>query len=166
MLPSNFKNLSLKFPWFCSREKVICVEYFINFIIISLLAFYVITSATIGNNNGNSTNSWCIPFFISNSSKYVNPFSTFVFTPSCKPISARTITYNLPFFLMAHSITYFGNLSNAFFHINKTHESLLLLLLLFLPHFPHNDNCIHCSFSRHKFKLHFVQIDQCSYLPL
>ena len=47
---------------------------------------------------------------------------------------------------MAYSITFLGTLSKAFFHVNKTHIQLLVLLLIFLLHSSHNEYRIHCYF--------------------
>ena len=51
------------------------------------------------------------------------------FAASYNFITAQTITFNKSFLFMAHSITCFGTLSSAFFHVNKTHIHLFLLLI-------------------------------------
>ena len=57
---------------------------------------------------------WCTPTFTSNSSDNYTPAMTLVFAPSYKLITALTITSGIPFFLIAHSTTFLGTLSNAF----------------------------------------------------
>ena len=59
---------------------------------------------------------------------------------------------------MVHSITFLGTLSKAFSMSTKHIYNFLVLLLIFPLHSPHNEYRIHCSFSWHKSKLHFIQL--------
>ena len=64
---------------------------------------------------------------------------------------------------MTHFITFHGTLSKAFSMSTKHIYNFLPFFLKFLLHF-FIECRIHCCFSWHKSKLHFIQTDQCSSL--
>ena len=83
------------------------------------LTFFVITSTTIANTNSDNMDPWCTPTFTSNFSIYSSLTLSLVFASSYKLITTLTITSGINFFLVAHSNTYLGTLSNSFSRSTK-----------------------------------------------
>ena len=72
---------------------------------------FVTTSITMAN-SGDRTDPWCTPTFTSNSSDKCFQTFTFVYTPLYRLITALTNASGIPFFLIAHFITFHGPIAH------------------------------------------------------
>src|SRR5213083_257071 len=114
---------------------------------------------TMLNKIGLSTDPWCTPTLTSKLSLSSPFLLTAVVTPSYILLMTFTIHSSTPTCLKAHHKTsYMWHSVEGLLQVHKRHPQLLLFAKELFLNLSYNKDCICCSFTRAKSKLHLIYL--------